>query len=315
MVMQEEDLINTIKRNKIFNFYFFYGDENFLIDEYVKDIVQLVVQKKANQFNYKRCYFEDFSFDDFKLFLSLSPLCANRKIFILQDIDMKKLNTSFIAKIAEIIKYMDKRYVVIIVARGKPYDIQKTVSFKNFLKNDQIICVKITLKNESWLVDRFSKYLKENGFFMSHENLIFFIRQCNNNMLLIYNELQKLFSFVEKGEISKDQILTLTKTQVESNAFLIVENLLEGKKETALKIFNEVTRLDANILQLFGAISYYFLDLYRMKVAKSIGKVKFNEILKYYNYYSKEFRIKKAYFKSDLYSIERLRRYVILISI
>ena len=28
MVMQEEDLINTIKREKIFNFYFFYGDEN-----------------------------------------------------------------------------------------------------------------------------------------------------------------------------------------------------------------------------------------------------------------------------------------------
>ncbi len=313
MFMQEETLIKSIKSKKTFKFYFFYGDEIFLIDKYVKEIVNLVVLKKTMQFNYKKCFFEDFSFEDLKLFFSLCPLFADRKIFVLKDVEMSKLKLSDLAKIEEIVDMMDEKNVLIMIAKGSSYDIQKTNSFKKLLKYERVAIVQIALKSEGWFLNNLSRYLQKNGFFMSDEDLIFFIRRYNKNILAIRSELEKLFSYVEKGRISRDQILNLTKTQIENNAFLIVKNLLDGDKKKALQIFNEAVSLGMNILQLFGAISFYFLDLYRMKLAR-LKNIKLNEISKYYDYHLKEFRIKNAYFKCDLYSMERLRKYVILIS-
>ena len=80
-----------------------------------------------------------------------------------------------------------------------------------------------------------------------------------------------------------------------------------------MKIFNNLKKLGTNDILIFSAISCCFVDLYRAKCAKLNG-IRLNDIINIYDYKGKEFRIKNAMLNCDAFSIERLRKFIVLLN-
>lgn len=307
----------SLKEKKIFNFYVFYGEENFLIKTSVKDVAKLcgLVEKGENfsPFNFRSCFYEDFNLEEFENFSKTFPFLVEKKVFVLNCGDFSKFTLKNFNAIKTVLESACCNLILIFTANGNSYNIKKTAIFKKLVNLKTSCCVEFNFESLTLLYRAFSKKLKSFGISISYENFLILTKRCGRSIDFLNLELEKISAFVGKGEIKKQDILNLTSAQIENNAFKIAQNILIGEKEKAIKIFNEISFSGVNILQIFSAIGFCFVDLYRAKLAK-IKNFKLNEILKFYNYSGKEFRIKNALLNCNAYSIEKLRFYVSLMA-
>ena len=311
--MSETKLEENIKNKNFFKLYVFYGEEVFLIKKFVRKIVGLHVSKEFLNFNYKKCFFEDFSFNDLELFLNMPGFLSYGRVFLLKNFNFSKFYSKDLVKLEKILNGSCDGTVLIIVSNDDCSQLKKNSSFNKLSKYCSCCFVEFPFRSETWLCRNFLKYLEKKGFSISYENLLFLVRRTNKSIERLNIELEKILAFVEKGEITKKDILALTSPEVFSNAFQITKYLLAGEKNKAIQTFNSLCFFGVNHMTIFSAISFCFLDLYRAKVA-SLKKIKANEVLKYYDYFGKEFRIKNAMLNCKKYSIEELRYYVILLA-
>lgn len=313
MIISEEKLKSSIKNEQFFNFYAFYGEEAFLIKNSVKKIISSCVFKNLAQFNLKQCFFEDFSFEELQDFVSIPAFSSKKKVFVLKKVEIKKFTAKDAEKLVKILKTAPKDFILILTIFEKGFGLKKLAFFKKLLNFKDGCFVEFNFKTQQWLFSAFSKYLKEKGFSILKEDLLFLIERCSKSVEKIKIELEKIMAFKLEGEIKRQDILLLTRPQVLKNAFEIANSLLKNNKKNALKIFNKL--LEAGVLysQIFGAISCSFLDLYRAKCAKENG-VLIGEILNVFNYKSCEFRIKNAFLNCDFYSFADLKKYVVLMA-
>ena len=313
MQCSQDELIKKIAREEFSNCYVFYGEETFLIKSLTKKIVSFAVCENFLQFNFKSCYFEDFSKEEMMDFFNMPAMFSKKKVFVLKCLDIANFLKKDIDFFINFAKNLSGDDILILTFSDGVNDVKKNNGFKKIFSSlKEAVFVEFGLKSESWLVRFFLNRLKKSGFLISEKDLIFLIRRCGNDIETLNNELKKLCYFVaDSKEIKKQDILVLTKPQIKVNVFNIVKNLLDGKKKEALMIFNELIFSGENIFLIFSAICVCFIDLYRAKCAV-LNSVSFNDLCKYFNYKGKEFRIKNAYLNCKKYPIEKLRRCVIL---
>lgn len=311
MIYTKEKLEEKMKKKEFFNFYVFYGEEKYLIESFTKKMLKAFDLENFLDFNFKKCFFEDFKFDELETFLNMAPVFSLKRVFLLKDVEVSKLTSSFAEKLKKILKDMPETSVLILTIFKDPYSFKKTSAFKKLVEEGAF--VEFLYKSEKWIFDALLKSIKKKGLSISKDNLIFFIRRSTKSIENLKVELEKIFSFVLEGEIKKQDILNLTSENVEENAFNITKNILAGNKLKALKIFNDLKKIGTNDVLIFSAISCCFVDLYRAKCAKLKG-VKINDIVKIYDYKGKEFRIKNAMLNCDAFSIERLKKFVVLLA-
>lgn len=313
MNLSETKLEEKIKNKEFFSLYVFYGEEGFFIKKYIRKIVAFAVDKQSFSFNYKKCLFEDFSFDELELFVNMPAFLSYRRIFIIKDFNFSKFSVANVVKLEKILNNASDDSVLIITFQKECSKHKKTASFNRMAKFKNCCFVEFNFKSENWLCKNYSKYLEKKGFSISNEDLLFLVRRCNKSIEIINVELEKILAFVEKGEICRKDILRLTSPEIFNNAFQIAKDLLSGDRDGAIKTFNMLCFFGVNEMHIFSAISFCFLDLYRAKLFV-LRKMKYSEILKFYDYSGKEFRIKNAVANCKIFSIEKLRKYIVLLS-
>ena len=311
MVYAQKKLEEMLKNKEFFNFYVFYGEEHFFIKNFVKKILNAADLKKFREFNLKTVYYDEFDFEDLQSFLNTAPFISEKKIFILKDFSISNLNSSFIEKLKSILQDIPDYFILILIVNVNSISFKKSIVFKKLV--EQAAVVEFLYKTEEWLCEKILKSIEKKGFYITRENLIFFIRRVGKSIEKLKIELDKIFSFVLEGEIKKEDILNLTIKNIDENAFYIAKYLLSKRKEEALKIFNDLEKEGISESLIFGAISCCFVDLYRAKSAKLKG-IRIGELSKIFNYSGKEFRIRNAFLNCNLFSIEKLKKFVVLLS-
>ncbi len=313
MVLKEREFYENIKCGNFSKFYIFYGEEGFLIKSAIKKILNISVSKDLFEFNNKKLFFDDFSFDEIEAFLNLVPLCSLKRVLVLKDVDISKISAADINNIKNILQNMPDSSIFIVTLKFEEANIKKNTKFKKLLSlYENSTVVEFNLKTKNWLINSFAKRLKEKGFLISRQNMDLLICRCCKSIEAISMELGKICAFLGHGEIKKEHILLFTRNEIKYSVFDIAKNLLAGRRKQAVEIFYNIYNEGVNIYTIFGAITACFVDFYRAKCAKLCG-VGLSGLLECYNYKGKEFRIKNAFLLCNEFSIEILRKYVVLL--
>lgn len=313
MVLKEREFQEAINCGNFSKFYIFYGEEGFLIKSAIKKILNACVSKALFEFNNKKLFFDDFSFDEIEAFLNLVPLCSLKRVLILKDVDISKISVADINNIKTILKNMPDSSIFIVTLKFEEPNIKKNAKFKKLLNlYEDSTAVEFKLKTKEWLINSFSKRLIEKGFSISRQNIDLLICRSSKSIEAISMELGKICAFLGHGEIKKEHILLFTRNEIQHSVFDIAKNLLSGKRKHAVEIFYNIYSEGVNIYNIFGAIAACFVDFYRAKCAKLCG-VGVSDLLEFYDYKGKEFRIKNAFLLCNEFSMEILRKYVVLL--
>ena len=146
---------------------------------------------------------------------------------------------------------------------------------------------------------------EDAGAKIGKSELTLFCSQVDNNMNIILNEIEKLISFTDGREITKEDILAMMPQKSENDIFNLVDYLSQKNIKRALDILNELIYKGEKIPFILFMVARQFNLLFNLKLGIESGKSK--EVL------ASELRLhpyvcEKMISQSMKFTIKRLKR-------
>ncbi|MDE5600215.1 MAG: DNA polymerase III subunit delta [Oscillospiraceae bacterium] len=307
--ISEQSLIDQIKQGDFLPCYLFYGEEQQLIKSRTNQIVSRILPKQARGFNLNRFSTENISIDDVWDIILTIPVLSEKRVVVLDGLAVDKLIKADVEKLKKLVVSIPQSAVLIILVTDK------NITPKNCSKLKQLItaCSKIggtlefPLRTAGDLAKVLEQYAKKRGSDISKNAAYFLIERCGREIKGLIVQLDKLCSYACGREIVKEDIILLTKPNIEKSVFDMTKLILRGNKKEAIIVLNDLIDSQIEPLAILGAINMCFIDLYRAKCAQMAGE-DYRAITEFYDYKGKEFRIKNALRDSFRYSILDLRK-------
>ena len=86
-IVTSESLMTQLRHGKIEPLYFLFGDEEFLIDEALEQIIDRAVDKSTVSFNFDLLHGTEVTLQEIVERASAYPLMADRRVVVVRDID------------------------------------------------------------------------------------------------------------------------------------------------------------------------------------------------------------------------------------
>lgn len=276
------DLERKIKKHELDSCYIFCGSDEKLMKNQVKFISDSVLSSDFMDLNYSKF---DGSKTDFETIIDACetmPFMSDKKVVVvyrasfLDDSggsknsgDLKSKNFSLLN---EYLKNPSPHciliiYYVFLSDREKPSNKLK--------KLDKKACVvKVDKLKGEFLQKKCKELFEDAGAKIGKSELTLFCGQVDNNMDIVLNEIEKLVSYAEGREITKEDILAMMPQKSENDIFNLVDYLSQKNIKRALDILNELIFKGEKIPLILFMIGRQFNLLFCIRLGIDSGKAK-----------------------------------------
>ena len=291
------------------NIYLIYGNENYLIDKKINEIIdknniekENIIKYNLNEVNVKEAIIEASTVSMFqtnKLVIceGCNFLTGENKKEVNHDIDMllNYINNPF-----------DDVYLVFIVNKEKLDDRKKIVKE---LKKLSTVCE--CMKVESYNLNNYlSNYIKEKGYNIKTNDIELLISIAGVNLDNLISEIDKLLIYKDEDKnITSADIKDLVCTNIEDNVFSLTNAIMENNRDKTMKIYEDLIVMGEEPIKLIGMISNQFRLLLQVKLMVNNGYSD-NEMISTLKEHP--YRIKLA--KNSIYSISKLKKNILELS-
>ena len=282
------------------NNYFIENEDNFLIEEKIKEIIK---KEKFDDVTPTTYDLELTSLENALEDLDTYSFLTNKKVIIIRGLDKivkKNLDYDIDSSLDHLYKYLknpvDDNLLIIRV--------NKSDSKQNMYKKLKSLCTVEEIKTDikKLVQDKLKDYKLEKRF------IDYLIEYCNNDITKISNEVEKLKNYrLEEKELTIKDIddLVIKEYGDSKNLFFsFLENVGKKDIENSLKSYRELKNYDMNDLGLLTSISNQVRLMYTVKVYEE-KKYSNDEIAKKLN--AKPYRIMKIRELTRLYTLEEIR--------
>ena len=161
------------------------------------------------------------------------------------------------------------------------------------------------------LPDSLVQALKEadpqRGAELSQNNARYLISVSGCDIKTLLNEVQKLSAFANGAQITKEMIDKLAVKCLQARIYDLSNAVVRGNYDKAYAVLDSLFAAKEDPVKVLSAISGCFVDMYRVKCAKTAG-MPFDDVASYFNYRGREFALKNASRDSAALSFDQLRR-------
>lgn len=278
------ELEKKIKKNELDNCYIFCGPDEKLIKSHVEFITNNILKSDFVDLNYSRFDGSKTDFDTIIDACETMPFMSDKKVVVVYRASFlddnggsKNLGDLKSKNFVLLNEYLNNPsphciliiYYMFISDREKPSNKIK--------KLDKKACVIKVDKLRGEFLQKKCKDLFENaGTKIGKSELTLFCSQVDNNMDIIMNEIEKLVSFSEGREITKEDILAMMPQKSENDIFNLVDYLSQKNIKRALDILNELIYKGEKIPLILFMIGRQFNLLFNIKLGIDSGKTKEN---------------------------------------
>ncbi len=244
--------------------FFLYGVNTFLLKRKLREIVDKYRSKYKSGFNFLKVEATEDGFSEMKNKIETVSMFAEKKLIIVENLlSAKKLIQEKFQKYFEEKNIFEKEEtVLIVVERGLTDKKSKLFGllFRKAFKKQEfselpLAGVKKFIKEET---EKFSIKITPEAI----EKLIVFF---GNDLWQISNELQKLSSYKENKEITKEDIDNLCVSNINLNIFETIEAISKKDKRKALKLVSEHVEKGENEMKILSMINYQFRNILKIK--------------------------------------------------
>ena len=254
-----KNIISDIKNKTFKKLYLFTGQEVFLEEYYLNNLINTVTNGESDDFNTMTVSRESADEMSINSFVDSYPLMSDKKILVLKNTGILKKSTEdekhFWQKLIDDIP----DYAIIAFYEN---DIDKrSAIYKAIAKNGYI--AEFPFQSGSALINWVIKILKSNGKQMDQDVVEYLISSCNPGMINIKNELEKLISYKKENPvITKQDVDALVTKSIESKVFEMSEDIAKSDIFSAQKKLEDIKKLNSKPPEIIPAIFSKF-TLYR----------------------------------------------------
>lgn len=230
-----QQIEKDIKEHQIKPLYLLYGEEDYLRQKYKNELKKAVAGEDESM-NY--AYYEGKNGNAAEIisFAQTLPFFADKRMVIVENAELnKKPSDEWIAFLGEIPEHT----CVVLVEK----ELDKRGRFYKACKKHGYVA-DLDLQKEGFLIGWVKEWLGEQNCVMSDVNIKYFLGIVANNMGIIKNELEKLYSYsMGQQEITREQIERLTTRTIENRIFEMIESATGADTERAFRLYHDLLAL------------------------------------------------------------------------
>jgi len=302
--MEPKDLDKQISSGKIGNLYFFYGEEQFLLENKLKAIKSKIVEKDFEEFNYEKLEGKKITAQEIEAALLSVPVMAEKKMIVVSNTGIfDNSKSKDFTKVCEALS--DVPDYITVVFTEKTFDKKKEKNLDVFKKHGETVKFDILSPKqlELWL----EKAFESKGKTVLASDLSTMVALCGQSMSNIHNEYQKLLNYVgERTKITLADITSVVSKSTDARIFDIIDNIAEGKTKTVFEELNALRASGENPSTVLSLISTRMGELLMVKQLNE-ERVSPDGTAAYFEPRKHPFVVKKLTEQSRRFSVPYLR--------
>lgn len=289
----EQQLRKQIKESSFENAYLIYGEESYLKEYYISQMREKIVDKTFESFNYHFFDGKDISLDEILKDAQMLPMMSEYNLVVARDYPVDKTQSD-IKLLEEYLSDCPDTTVFILWYDSLEPDV-KSAKFKKLIKafDSAGAVVNMQKRSESDVARLLVSGAKKRGAVLDIDNAKYLISVSGNDMKNLLNELDKLSYFVKGGEITKDIIDNMATKCLQARIYDLSKFVVSGNSDKAYEVLDTLFAMKEEPVIILSAISSVYVDMYRVKCAKTAGFT-YDDVAKHYNYRGREFALRNA---------------------
>ena len=287
--------------------YFIYGDEKYMVKRAAKRLIKKLAPESFVEFNLNE-FSSDAVVDSISDAAEALPFMAERKLVVVSDFNIEQKNSTEISKLTEMLSALPESTTIIFYFPTVQFDAKKTAKWKNFLKIADKAGTSIfyPLLSETDLKKLITREIEKRKCTISRPNVTLLVEYVGGELNALLNEVDKLCSYVNGGEISTEIIERLVPKSMESTAFILANALVSGNYERAYRTLEILFYAGEEPIAILAALSSVYVDMYRVRAAVQSG-LSYSSAASSGEYRGREFRLRNAERNARSLSTEVLR--------
>ncbi len=304
----EKELKQQIKESNFSNAYFIYGEESYLKEFYINKLKSKIVEPAFADFNFHQYNGKDISLDDILKDAELLPMMSSYVFILVYDYPFDKSEKDC-NTIKDFLTDLPETTIIVFSFDNIEVDVKKNSKWKAldnaFAKYGS--SVNLEKRTEGDLVKLLVSGCKKRGASLSADNARYLISISGSDIKTLLNETEKLSSYVNGGEITKDIINQLAVKCLQARVYDLSKAIVKGDYNTVYSVLNTLFAMKEDSISVLAVISNCYVDMYRVKCAKIAGEPA-EDVGKYYNYKGREFALRNAMRDCSALSVNQLRK-------
>lgn len=267
-----QKLKEDIRQNAPGRLYFFYGEEVFLLNHYLKQLQKAIIDPVTESFNYHKLTGETFDIQTFADCVENLPMMAERTMTVVDEIDIFKLNESDRGYIAEILSDIPDYCTVVFTYETTNFKPDKRLTKLWDAVNKNGMLVEFEKQSQRDLISWISRHFASNGKRITNDLCTYLIDITGGTMTALSGEISKLCAYSDAEEIKKTDIDAVVEPILDAVIFQMTDLMGEGKYGQALIKLQQLMKMQQEPLFILGAIGSHFRRLSTARILLDNGK-------------------------------------------
>lgn len=261
--------VKEMVKNKSFSkLMLFHGDEQFMLDFYLKKSVEMIMGDGEMTMNYDHFNDKKVTLETLRDSIDTLPFFADQRVIVVNEIGLfDKKKSELAAGLAEVFEKMpDTSYVIVV----EPSCDKRTKLYKA-IKKFGTIC-EFPYLSEGELVKYIARSLGKYEKKIDAQTARYMIHHVGDQLTVLHNELEKLANYVGDADVvTTADINEICQRSVENKIFELVDCMGTRKRARALKLYHDLLASKEPANRILFMITRQFRLNYKAKLLNGEG--------------------------------------------
>lgn len=287
-----KQLKQDLKNQSIGQLYLFFGEESYLKERYLQQMVHQIVDDTFREFNFQILDGKRMTVQELHDAIESYPAMAERKLVLVKDYDWSKPSAEFSEYFQKNLPDLPPYLCCVFYQDIVPFKLDRRMKLHTVLLKNACITEFSTL-SERDLIDWLQRHAKTLGKQMQKETAAYFLFFCGHSMTNLLTELEKAAAFSTTEEIEKQHIDAVCSRIIDAAVFDLTDALAEKNYGRSIEVFEDLIAQKNEEVAILAAIIRNFQRIYAAKAAtlESIEEKQFLEMVgSHSSYYGRKLK-------------------------
>ena len=260
--------------------YFFFGEEDYLKNAAVKQAYAALGGDPAfDIFNYVIIDGREYTADKLLDTLAPPPMMADRKLVILQNLDLIGIKQSDFAELCEVLAALeDYDYNTLIITTASdgfsPGSLPKRPSAQLLALSELAVPVQFERSTPAKLAAWAQKHYAAHGASASAQVAAYTVDYCGRDMFALVSEIDKIACYAlfhGRTEVTQEDVATVATPATEYGAFAFANAVSEGRRADALQILDDLKFRRIEPMIILGEVIGIYSEMLMIKTLADKG--------------------------------------------
>ena len=269
----EAELKNHISARNFLNTYLIFGDDAYLKQLYVNQIIKQTAGDNAD-FNLD-LFDSKFSMDELAGAVDQLPFMAEKRCVVVSDVDFEALEQKKTTELVHIIEQRCESTVLVFWLDTVEVNAKKAPKLSKFadkLEKNRGCAVMLNHRSENELEKIIINGVKKRGGEINYDAPRYLLQVCGRELLTLQNEIEKLCSYADGKAITKEMIDLVSVRTIDANIYDLAKAIGAVDGDRANFILSDLLYQKVKPQQILSTLSDNYIAIAHAKTTLDSGE-------------------------------------------